>query len=236
MGTSNFARLNNATKYFTVLMNVEEKYVKCNECNEKFYEYEPEYETAESEHYCGKCGSDAIEFKEDERSIEDWEVEDFKSYFKEQLEKIGGTYDDEELVHDRNRPARYLGYFQQSKFYGEEEFTVRLRIYYQHGYYEGANLDYDIEIEGRYGWEEVNEELWNGSKITIEDIIISSLEGSDLPKGMQKIQSKNIIKWIDSYIKETSSKIEGLFSETCENKLDLIGVFSNGEAIYEQSK
>ena len=53
---------------------------------------------------------------------------------------------------------------------------------------------------------------------------------------MQKIQSKNIIKWIDSYIKETSSKIEGLFSETCENKLDLIGVFSNGEAIYEQSK
>ena len=56
MGTSNFSRLNNASKYYTIFMNVEEKYVECNECNEKFYEYEPEYETAESELVCSKCG------------------------------------------------------------------------------------------------------------------------------------------------------------------------------------
>ena len=236
MGTSNFARLNNATKYFTVLMDVEEKYIECNECNEKFYEYEPEYETAESEHYCGKCGSDAIEFKEEYRSLESWEIDDWKSYFRECLENVGGTYDDEEVVHDRNRPAQYLGYFQQSKFYGEEEFTVRLRMYYHCGYYEGANLDYDIEIEGMYGWEEDNEELWNGSKVTIEDIVTSNLEGSDLSKGMQKIQSKNIIKWIEKYIKETSSKIEELFSEVCDNRLELVGTFSNGESIYKEVK
>lgn len=236
MGTSNFARLDNATKYFIVLMNVEEKYVECNECNEKFYEYEPEYETAESEHYCGKCGSDAIEFKEDERSREDWEVEDFKSYFKEQLEKIGGTYDDEEVVYDRNRPVRYLGYFQQSKFYGDEEFTVRLRMYCQYGYYEGANLDYDIEIDCGFGWEKVDEELWNGSKVTIEDIVTSNLEGSDLSKGMQKIQSKNIIKWIEKVKAETSEKIENLFSEVCDNKLELIGTASNGESFYKEVK
>ena len=235
MGTSNFSRLNNASKYYTVFMNVEEKYVECYECNEKFYEYESEYETAESELCCSKCGSDAIEFNEDERSIEDWEVEDFKSYFKEQLEKIGGTYD-EELANDRNRPARYLGYFQQSKFYGDEEFTVRLRIYYQHGYYEGANLDYDIEIDAGYGWEEVDEELYNGNKVTIEDIVTISLKNSDLPKGMQKIQSKNIIKWIEKYIKETSEKIEKLFSEVCDNRLELVGTFSNGESIYKEVK
>ena len=235
MGTSNFSRLNNASKYYTVFMNVEEKYVECNECNEKFYEYEPEYETSESELICSECGSDAIEFKEDERSIKDWEVEDFKSYFKEQLEKIGGTYD-EELANDRNRPACYLGYFQQSKFYGDEEFTVRLRIYYQHGYYEGANLDYDIEIDAGYGWEEVDEELCNGNKVTIEDIVTISLKNSDLPKGMQKIQSKNIIKWIEKYIKETSEKIEKLFSEVCDNRLELVGTFSNGESIYKEVK
>ena len=65
MGTSNFSRLKNASKYYTIFMNVEEKYVECNECDEKFYEYEPEYETAESELYCGKCGSDAIDFTSD---------------------------------------------------------------------------------------------------------------------------------------------------------------------------
>lgn len=235
MGTSNFSRLNNASKYYTVFMNVEEKYVECNECNEKFYEYEPEYETSESELICSKCGSDAIEFKEEYRSLESWEIDDWKLYFRECLENVGGTYD-EELTNDRNRPARYLGYFQQSKFYGDEEFTVRLRIYYQHGYYEGANLDYDIEIDAGYGWEEVDEELCNGNIVTIEDIVTNSLENSDLPKGMQKIQSKNIIKWIEKYIKETSEKIENLFSEVCDNRLELVCTFSNGESIYKEVK
>ena len=235
MGTSNFSRLNNASKYYTIFMGTEEKYVECHECNEKFYEYESEYETAESELCCSKCGSDAIEFKEEYRSVESWEIDDWKSYFRECLENVGGEHDDEE-VYDRNRPAQYLGYFQQSKFYGEEEFTVRLRMYYHCGYYEGANLDYDIEIDAGYGWEEVNEELWNGSKVTIEDIVTNRLENSDLPKGMQKIQSKNIIKWIEKYIKETSEKIENLFSEVCDNRLELVGTFINGESIYREIK
>ena len=236
MGTSNFGRLNNASKYYTVFMNVEEKYVECNECNEKFHEYEPEYETAESEHYCGKCGSDAIEFKEEYRSVESWEIDDWKSYFRECLENVGGTYD-EEVVHDRNRPVQYLGYFQQSKFYGEEEFTVRLRMYYHVGYYEGANLDYDIEIDCGFGWEKVDEELWNGSKVTIEDIVTNIFKYSDdLPAGMQKIQSKNAMKWIEKVKAETSEKIENLFSEVCDNKLELIGTASNGESFYKEVK
>ena len=53
---------------------------------------------------------------------------------------------------------------------------------------------------------------------------------------MQKIQSKNIIKWIEKYIKETSSKIEELFSEVCDNRLELVGTFSNGECIYKEVK
>lgn len=108
MGTSNFGRLNNASKYYTVFMNVEEKYVECNECNEKFHEYEPEYETAESEHYCGKCGSDAIEFKEEYRSVESWEIDDWKSYFRECLENVGGEHDDEVY---RNSDRVYIGFF-----------------------------------------------------------------------------------------------------------------------------
>ena len=218
-------------------MNVEEKYVECNECNEKFYEYEPEYETAESELVCSKCGSDAIEFKEEYRSPESWEIDDWKSYFRECLENVGGTYDEEEEVHDRNRPVQYLGYFQQSKFYGEEEFTVRLRMYYHVGYYEGANLDYDIEIDCGFGWEKVDEELWNGSKVTIEDIVTNIFKYSDdLPVGMQKIQAKNAMKWIEKTKAETSEKIENLFSEVCDNKLELIGTFSNGESIYREVK
>lgn len=67
-------------------------------------------------------------------------------------------------------------------------------------------------------------------------IVTISLKNSDLPKGMQKIQSKNIIKWIEKYIKETSEKIENLFSEVCDNRLELVGTFSNGESIYREIK
>ena len=236
MGTSNFSRLKNASKYYTIFMDIKEKFVKCDECDTKFLEWESEYEEIESTKCCTNCKSSDLTFDEEYRSLESWEIDDWKSYFRECLENVGGTYEDEEVVHDRNRPAQYLGYFQQSKFYGEEEFTVRLRMYYHCGYYEGANLDYDIEIEGMYGWEEVDEELWNGSKVTIEDIVTNSLEGSDLPKGMQKIQAKNAMKWIEKVKVETSEKIENLFSEVCDNRLELVGTFSNGESIYREIK
>ena len=48
MGTSNFSRLKNASKYYTIFMNVEEKFVKCDECNTKFVEWESEYEKIEN--------------------------------------------------------------------------------------------------------------------------------------------------------------------------------------------
>ena len=153
MGTSNFSRLENASKYYTIFMNVEEKYVECNECDEKFYEYEPEYETAESEHYCGKCGSDAIEFKEEDRYLESWEIDDWESYFRECLENIGGEYDDESEW-DR----KYIGAFKFSKWYADVLVELRFRLYYDIGYYEGANLDYDILV---YNGFEYSDELEN---------------------------------------------------------------------------
>lgn len=39
MGASNFAR-GNTSKVFAVLMNTEEKYSKCSECDEKNFEWE----------------------------------------------------------------------------------------------------------------------------------------------------------------------------------------------------
>ena len=222
MGTSNFSRLNNASKYYTVFMNVEEKYVECNECNEKFYEYEPEYETAESERYCGKCGSDAIEFKEEDRSLESWEIDDWKSYFGECLINIGGDSDDKE---DRQSDRNYIGAFNFSKWYADVLVELKFHLYYDVGYYEGANLDYEILV---YNGFEDSDDLENALECIFED--------SDLPVGMQKIQAKNAMKWIEKVKAETSEKIENLFSEVCDNRLELVGTFSNGESIYKEVK
>ena len=53
---------------------------------------------------------------------------------------------------------------------------------------------------------------------------------------MQKIQSKNAMKWIEKTKEEVSEKIENLFSEVCDNKLELIGTASNGESFYREVK
>ena len=42
MGASNFHR-GNTSKVFAVLMNREEKYSKCSECEEKYWEWEGNY-------------------------------------------------------------------------------------------------------------------------------------------------------------------------------------------------
>ena len=221
MGTSNFSRLKNASKYYTIFMNVEEKYVECYECDENFYEFEPEYKTAESELYCGKCGSDAIEFKEEYRSLESWEVDDWESYFRECLENIGGEYDDES---DGDR--KYIGAFNFSKWYADVLVELRFRLYYDIGYYEGANLDYDILV---YNGFEYSDELENSLECIFED-------SDDLSVGMQKIQAKNAMKWIEKVKAEISEKIENLFSEVCDNRLELVGTFSSGESIYREVK
>lgn len=223
MGTSNFSRLKNASKYYTIFMNVEEKYVECNECNEKFYEYEPEYETAESERYCGKCGSDAIEFKEEYRSPESWEIDDWELYFGECLENIGGEHDDEV---DSSIERKYIGFFNFSKWYADVLVELKFHLYYDIGYYEGANLDYEILV---YNGFEYSDDLENALECIFED-------SDDLSAGMQKIQSKNAMKWIEKVKAETSEKIENLFSDVCDNRLELVGTFSNGESIYKEVK
>ena len=221
MGTSNFSRLKNASKYYTVFMNVEEKYVECNECDEKFYEYEPEYQSAEAELCCGKCGSDAIEFKEEYRSLESWEIDDWESYFRECLENIGGEHDDE-----RGEGRKYIGAFNFSKWYADVLVELKFHLYYDVGYYEGANLDYDVLV---YNGFEYSDELENALECIFED-------SDDLSAGMQKIQSKNAMKWIEKTKEEVSEKIENLFSEVCDNKLELIGTASNGESFYREVK
>ena len=220
MGTSNFSRLNNASKYYTVFMNVEEKYVECNDCNTKFVEWESEYEEIEETKCCSNCKSSNLTFDEEYRSLESWEIDDWKSYFRECLENVGGEHNDK-----YNEDRRYIGAFNFSKWYADVLVELRFHLYYDIGYYEGAKLDYDIEV---YNGFEYSDELENSLEYIFED--------SDLSVGMQKIQAKNALKWIEKIKAETSEKIEKLFSEVCDNRLELVGTFSNGESIYKEVK
>ena len=224
MGTSNFSRLNNASKYYTVFMNVKEKFVKCDECDTKFFEWESEYEEIENTKCCTNCNSSNLTFDEEYRSLESWEIEDWESYFRECLENVGGEYDDDDEV-DRSSGRVYIGFFKFSKWYADVMVELCFHLYYDVGYYEGANLDYEVLVYNGY---ENSDDLDHALEYIFED--------SDLPAGMQKIQAKNAMKWIEKVKAETSEKIENLFSEVCDNRLELVGTFSNGESIYREIK
>ena len=220
MGASNFSRLNNASKYYTVFMNVEEKFVKCDECDTKFLEWESEFEEIEETKCCSNCKSSNLTFDEEYRGLESWEIDDWKSYFRECLENVGGEHDDES-----GEGRKYIGAFNFSKWYADVLVELCFRLYYDVGYYEGANLDYEVLVYNGY---ENSDELENALECIFED--------SDLSVGMQKIQAKNAMKWIEKVKVETSEKIENLFSEVCDNRLELVGTFSNGESIYREVK
>ena len=221
MGTSNFSRLKNASKYYTIFMNVEEKFVKCNECNTKFVEWESEYEEIENTKCCTNCNSSNLTFDEEYRSLESWEIKDWESYFRECLENARGEHDDDESDEGR----KYIGAFNFSKWYADVLVELIFHLYYDVGYYEGANLDYEVLVYNGY---ENSDDLENALEYVFEN--------SDLPVGMQKIQAKNAMKWIEKLKVETSEKIENLFSEVCDNRLELVGTFSNGESIYREIK
>lgn len=222
MGTSNFSRLNNASKYYTIFMDIKEKFVKCDECDTKFLEWESEYEEIESTKCCTNCKSSDLTFDEEYRRLESWEIYDWKLYFREHLEDIGGDHDDEVA---RSSDRVYIGFFEFSKWYADVLVALKFHLYYNIGYYEGANLDYEILVHNGY---ENSDELENALECIFED--------SDLPVGMQKIQAKNAMKWIEKVKEETSEKIENLFSEVCDNRLELVGTFSSGESIFREIK
>ena len=221
MGTSNFSRLKNASKYYTVFMNVEEKFVKCDECGTKFLEWESEFEEIEETKCCSNCKSSNLTFDEEYRGLESWEIDDWKSYFRECLENIGGEHDDES-----GGGRKYIGAFNFSKWYADVLVGLRFHLYYDVGYYEGANLDYDIKVCNGF---EYSDEIENSLECIFED-------SDTLSVGMQKIQAKNALKWVEKIKEEMADKIENLFSEVCDNRLELVGTFSNGESIYKEVK
>ncbi len=221
MGTSNFSRLKNASKYYTVFMNVEEKFVKCDECDTKFLEWESEFEEIEETKCCSNCKSSNLTFNEEYRGLESWEIDDWESYFRECLENIGGEHDDES-----GEGRKYIGAFNFSKWYADVLVELRFHLYYDVGYYEGANLDYDIKV---YNGFEYSDEIENSLECIFED-------SDTLSVGMQKIQAKNALKWVEKIKEEMADKIENLFSEVCDNRLELVGTFSNGGSIYKEVK
>jgi hypothetical protein len=241
MGASNFAR-GNTSKVFAVLMDTEEKYSKCTECDEKHFEYEENY-VEEGDKNCPDCDcTDCIEHDTEYRGCEDFEYSDFKYHLREVAERKAKdtifSYDDAEgSDNDRNYCASDLFTLTTSKSYGD--ITVELRITGQivSAYYEGASLDFRLEIYNGGEWSEVEDGYYT---VTVEDILEGLFDvkyndtyNSDMNKGLRTILFPKAVRWAEREAEKMIQLVEDIFTEV-SMPLNVVATFSNGETVYSK--
>lgn len=233
MGTANFASPSNASKYYVVLTGHKQEYIECPECENKHYEWQ---HTLEELKECDLCDHDlqGEDIQEEYRMPESYEYQDLIDNLGYEIEALGGTKENEYLG-DRSYPIQSLGYFKEDKWYGDICITVKVTAVIQSAYYEGATLDWLVEIEERETWKHSTGSYYDENLEDIMDMIFDPYY-TDLNAGLCKIMQPKAVSWAEQVISDIGDKLEKLYEDWSSHKLHCKGVFSNGEAIYETVK
>lgn len=121
------------------------------------------------------------------------------------------------------------------------EVGITPTILMRSGYYSGTNLDYEIKMEDAYG---NSVELSDCTGVAdMVDTMLCHLEemveyhGIDEKwnLGTFKLQKKNIEKWLTDRLTQMIDECEDICQTMCDETYVCVGVFSNGEAIYEKA-
>lgn len=156
------------------------------------------------------------------RSCEEWEYQDLKDYTIELMEQSKFSYsEDGSFNNNRNFEGTLIGSLKAEKWFGDVEVEVRVNLILRSGYYEGANLDYEVEYYAGSGY---------------DDTINFSYEfesHSDMSKGLQIIQTRNAEKWAERITEELTEEVEKIYTRV-STPYRKLGSFSNGEGVYEK--
>lgn len=234
MGTPNFARPSNASKYFVVFTGQEVKYKECPECENKHYDWEY---TLEELKECDLCDHDlqGEDIQEEYVYPESYECDDLIENLGYEIKALGGTKESE-VIEYGSYGVQSIGVFKESKMYGDVEFTVKVTATIQSAYYEGATLDWLVEIEGYNDtYKHSTGSHYDESLEDIMDILFDPYY-TDLNAGLCKIMQPKAVDWAEQTISDIGEKLEKLYEQWSEHKLRCKGRFSNGEAIYETIK
>ncbi|PXV66847.1 hypothetical protein CLV62_104108 [Dysgonomonas alginatilytica] len=179
----------------------------------------------------------AIGMSTNESEIFDsWYFDEIKENIVTELENLTEkatyyTLDSDNVNHKMSRyyGGSYIHSLALNKTFGDVTINVVCHIIISNGRYEGATLDYitDIQIDG-YSFDNYKDFLKHFDYTDLDYY-------SKMPVGMQKIQSKNIEKFVRSATPELTEQVEQILSEYCQLALIKTAQFSNGEAIYEKA-
>lgn len=165
-----------------------------------------------------------------ENEYDDYIYDDVKDNISNDLE-----------VYTKNSKA-YLGY--SNKYYRDASLievvsitdevagiplTVSIDILMRPGYYEGANLDYEIS----YKVESVEFDDLSEAYQAYFDVATWDY---DMNKGLAKIQAKNAVNRLEAMSEELIENVEKILKANCTHVLQVAAQFSNGETLYSEVK
>ena len=204
MGTSNF-HYKNASRVYAVLMSYEDEILDENG--------EPTGET-------------------ETRYPEEYEVDELKDFIKNEIEDLeNGRYynwvkDSNEL---RSFPSSYLGSLRTYKPYGDIDIEVYIHAFLRSGYYEGACLDWTLQVDINGDGEYIDED-----DIQYAANDIREYASTNMSNGLRTIMAYKAEKWIRSEADRLSGIMENIFSRNSDVELAKVATFSNGETIYRK--
>lgn len=146
-------------------------------------------------------------------------VDNIKSLLKESGESFWGveTRSREEL---RSYPTTFIGTIYRRKTFGDIEAEVEIHCFARSGYYEGACLDYEVQINiDGYEVDDVAEHFKTAN--------------SSMNEGMLTIQAANAEKWASKAETELADVAEEVFAK-CSTQYTKVATFSNGETLYQK--
>lgn len=130
---------------------------------------------------------------------------------------------------------RQMNYVTENVFemgYGGETYHATALIGMRSGYYEGANIDYNIILSDSFG---CGMDLEDGdTHKLVEDFIEDKYryEQFAVNKGLAMMHRKGLEKRLEKWLDSIVGTCEEIAKSCCEDEL----VFSNGEACYERKK
>lgn len=171
-----------------------------------------------------------------------WDFDDLREFIREDgRETKLFTEESNEWV---DRDAQELCYDSYYTHFGKNgiltDTTIVRTIIMRSGYYEGGNLDWEIEIQSPNGFRFKLSE-YDSLENLVKDYMDSIRDcverwGADYGwnLGTFKIQRKNMEKWLTKIIENEEEICEKFCKENCEDVYVVSARFSNGETWYSK--
>lgn len=153
---------------------------------------------------------------------EEWDYDNLVDYVTELMDeqKLFKAVDRVEFYNNRNYEASGIKSLVSYKSFGDVEVEVLLTAVVRNGYYEGANLDWELNYYAGSGYDDI---------LNLSYEFASQYDN----QGMAKIQCRNAEKWAKKEGERMVEELERIFTQVSK-PLEVVERFSNGETIYKE--